>query len=118
MIKIPKISNIKPTLNISFVWIILVPNTMVLAAVATGSIKPMEDANVAGIINNKGDTSIFFCKAIITGIANCILAILLANSLIIVTIQQIPKIINRMGTPLRTINWLANQLLNPVTSKP
>ena len=47
-----------------------VPNTMVLAAVATGNINPNEAAKVAGIINKSGGKSKSFCKAIITGIAN------------------------------------------------
>ena len=70
IIKIPKASSTIPTLNMSFMFICLVPNTMVFAAVATGSINPSEAANVAGIISNKGGKSKSFCKAIITGIAN------------------------------------------------
>lgn len=67
---IPMASKTKPILNISFMSMRLVPNTIVLAAVATGNINPKEAAKVAGIINNKGGKSKSFCKAIITGMAN------------------------------------------------
>ena len=87
----PITSKTRPTLSISFMWISFVPKTIVFAAVATGNIKPREAANVAGIINNNGATSRSFCKAIITGIANWILAMLEANSLIIVTIIHMLK---------------------------
>ena len=49
-----------------------VPNTMILAAVATGNIKPNEAAKVAGIINKSVGKSRSFCSAIITGMDNCI----------------------------------------------
>lgn len=53
----PTISNTKPTLNMSLISIRLVPKTIVLAAVATGNIKPKDAAKVAGIINNSGGKS-------------------------------------------------------------
>lgn len=92
----PMKSSTRPTRNISLMSMRLVPNTIVLAAVATGSINPKDAAKVAGIINSKGGKFKSFCKATMMGMANWILAIFDANSLIVVTMAQIPKIIKKM----------------------
>jgi hypothetical protein len=56
IITIPATSTQNPALYISTTRILLLPKTIVLGAVATGSINPSEAARVAGINNMSGST--------------------------------------------------------------
>ena len=118
MINTPAASIQQPARIISEVWRRCVPNTMVLGAVATGSIKPKEAAKVAGNISNMGSICIEVAIAAKIGNANCILATLEANSLNTATNSPIAGMISQSGAPCKKPSWLASQVPKPDTSKP
>lgn len=94
----PRIFIINPTLTISGILILLVPNIIAFGGVAIGIINAKELANVAGTIRSSGFLPIAVPSAAITGRIISDTPVLDVNSVRNVSIVQVKPIISRSLT--------------------
>ena len=92
----PMIFRIRPVLAMSIILSRPVPKIMALGGVATGSIKAMDAARVAGIINSNGLSSILTERPARMGSIISVVAVFDVNSVKKVIMRAINAII-KMG---------------------
>ena len=117
MMRQPTRLRMKPSRAICWLCTWPLPKTMVLGAVATGSMKAQLALNVAGSISSKGSIFELTAVAASTGISIAVVAVLLVASVIKVTAREISAIIVIRLNAVTAVNCSPKAALKPEITK-